>query len=299
VRASAIWLALAAALGGCAAHSSGGTWSAAGYENKTFAWRFTYPPGKPELLGAEWRLDNWEQTREGAWKQKRGVGYTAIIDENGDGRLDDDERANPVFLDDLKFANVRNNASIWLKARRLHSDEESKDLDVLLENYVAELTSGFFSTWREHRAVLSTRSDITLAGQPAVSALVELRPRRKEEPDERTTARFAKLHLVMAKFDYLGPAPMVRRSVSHGRGVDPAPLVPGPRPRHKAVLVIGYINDNERFDSSLPDVAKLLGRIELPRLAPAGGPPAPAEPKSPPTAPVLPPPDPANPALEI
>jgi hypothetical protein len=303
----AIGLLALAAVGGCG--TSGGDWSAKGFEHKTLAWKATYADGEDALLGPDWRLDNWEKDASGGWRQKGGAGYAAVIDEDGDGILDQHERSHRVHLDDLKFTNVRNNGIIWVKGRRLKDTEVGKDLDVLMENYVGALTDGASLPLRELKALVQSRSDVTLSAQPAITALVELKP-RKEEPEERGTSRYAKVHLVMAKFDYLGEPKMITKSSgesSTGARVDE--VVTGPRPRLTGLIVVGYVNDSERFDAGLADVAKLLERIELPNLPPTGAPKAVARPKqalpaardpSAPSAPKKPASsDPANPTLEI
>jgi hypothetical protein len=297
----------AVASAGCA--SSGGGWSANGFEQEKFGWKADYPAGQTALMGPDWRLDNWEKDVNGRLAEKTGDGYVAVEDLNHDGEISFDEQRVVVF--DLKFNNVHNNGVVWVQTRTLEEQAAAKDLDVLLENYVKH-SVGHVAT--NVRAVFSTRTDVKLGKYSAVSALVELRPSRESPPEEGTKELFRKLHVVLTRFDYLGPAPASTQGATGPGSIEQ----PTARSRYTAMLVIAYANDSDRFDASLPDFAKLLAQVQLPdpppespkkgaKKAAAGNPTSPAPPPAKAPAVETPPPptspkpkaEPDRPTLEI
>jgi hypothetical protein len=299
---AALGLLFVLASAGCA--TSGGAWTAKGFAQEKYGWKADYVPGQKVLLGPAWRLDNWATDARGILSEKIGPGYTASRDEDGDGVITDWERNN-VYLYDLKFTNVHNNGMIWVKSRPLDEADAGKDLDVLLENYVSEQVGVGYVLWNL-KAEVSTRDDVKLDKYPAISALVQLVP-VKPSSDDRTATASQKMHIVLTRFDYVATE-QATSSVGSMQQTRSASSNTGTRRRRTAMLVVGYINDGERFDTGVGDFAKLLAELKLPdepaaALKPGAKKPAPAAPAAPPSpatpAPSKPKPDPDNPALEI
>jgi len=88
---------------GCVTPS--GEWNAQGFEEKTYGWKASYPPGQARLLGPDWQLDNF-YADGGNFEAKDGPKYVADLeeDENRDGKIDSSE-TRKVFIFDLKYVN--------------------------------------------------------------------------------------------------------------------------------------------------------------------------------------------------
>jgi hypothetical protein len=306
-------LAVVALAAGCA-EGSGNVWSHQGFEQKTYGWKATFPAGQKDLVGPDWRLDNWTPRGDGTYDEKQGPNYVAEVrhDDDGDGVIGQDE-VKRTFFYDLRFTNVRNNGVIWVQTTTISAGDAGKDLDVLLENHsssiafsggtVMVLPSATLSDFGLFRTIISDRTEIELGDHPALSASI----RRELAADKSAAGPKAIIpttRVVLTKFDYID-------AVSHRPRAEAARWSNGPPPpawapqRRTALMFVGYSNDSERFDAGLADFAKFLGRLSLPRaLGPRAAPaqskpaqPTPAETPAP--APKPREPDPNNPTIQI
>jgi hypothetical protein len=208
-------------------------WTETGFEQRRYGWKAAFAPGQNTLVSADWRL--LESDAAGA------SGY----------------KGRP----DLSFDNVHNNGFVWTETITLDADEATKDLDVLFDNYVGRLAEviGF-----KGQGVISSREEISLGPNIAVSATIERQP-TTDEREGRVKTNATKLRLVVTKFSYL------ERPAKAGAR----------RSRAVAFMVVGYGNDSKRFDSGLEDFARFLGRFTWPAPSsptPAGKPDAPRKP---------------------
>jgi hypothetical protein len=96
--------------------------------------------GPKNLLGADWRLDNYVWTRGTPTEEKRGSAYFVTreydLDENGDSDL----RVKEPYYD-LLLEHRKKDAVIWLRSVPISNDDANKDLGVFADNYV-ESASG-------------------------------------------------------------------------------------------------------------------------------------------------------------
>ncbi len=96
--------------------------------------------GPKNLLGEDWRLDNYVWTRGTPTDEKRGREYFVTreydLDDDGDADVRRDE---PYY--DLLLEHRRKDAVIWLRSVPISNDDREKDLSVFARNYV-EAASG-------------------------------------------------------------------------------------------------------------------------------------------------------------
>ena len=232
-------------------------------------------PATPEEEGeSHWTATGFEQRRYG-WKAAYSSGGHDFV--SADWRLHEGSaRSGYTGSADLSFENVHNNGFIWTDTSTLSMDEATKDLDVLFENYVGRLSELGFGG----HAVISSRDTIKLGPHAAVSATIQREPTAAER-EGRTKTIATQLRIVVTKFEYL------ERPERPGLASE----------RRVAFMVVGYANDSSRFDGSLEEFARFLGRITWPSSPTApGGKPA-SKPDAPPGSPAKPV-DPNQPTVE-
>ncbi|HVZ73223.1 MAG TPA: hypothetical protein VHJ20_12670 [Polyangia bacterium] len=148
------------------------------------------------------------------------------------------------FDNDLHFVDVRDNGQVWIQTYPLGPQDATKDLDVLFDNFATTVTSLYIP----NRPVILERKSIALGTKAALSVGIEREP-TKEELENHLHVRAAKLRLVVTKFAYQKNTDREPRWAT-------------------AFMVIGYVNDDTRFENGLGDFAKLLGRLVLPPTPP-------------------------------
>jgi hypothetical protein len=290
---------------GCATASNGGAWTEAGFEEQTYRWKASYAASQKELLGPDWRLENWAPGMDGTLEQTHGAGYYAQgwAGPNDDG---DTAQALPPAAE-LKFVSKRNDGVIWARTRVLSDDEAGKDLEVLVENYESGLLGGGPGSLAGGHMVgfATTRRATQLGGRAAVSEMLEVAGSLIIQVDPK--ARTGKLCIVLSKFTFKEPPPPPDQSAPS------ATLGPAAAPKRRvartrtAVLLVGYVNDMEHFHEGLATFDEFLSRIgwldepppgerakpDVPSGSPAAAPQE--EPEKEPEKPASPPPSPETP----
>jgi hypothetical protein len=96
--------------------------------------------GPKNLLGADWRLDNYVWTRGTPSEEKQGRDYSVRreydLDDDGDADLSVNE---PYY--DLLLEHRRKDALIWLRSVPISRHDVNKDLAVFADNYVEAASS--------------------------------------------------------------------------------------------------------------------------------------------------------------
>lgn len=265
-----LWLVVALAVAGC---GTGGAWSKDGFAQKTYGWKASYQPGTTALLGASWRVDNWDQP-DGAGAmsdnlgdasvtpsgEKTGPGFTIDYDDdaNGDGKIDANESGRK-FLYDLKLAHVPDEGVIWVKTRTLSDGDVRKSLELLSESY---LRSGHpsvsISGVGYSPTAVVNRTETRLGPYRALAVSLEA-----QAPSSRNK-ELRRIDLFFAKYEYQLDEPP---KVTSSSGPETAPPGASEYEPHFAVafVVIGYVNTASRFDGSRGDLDQLLARMHWPQ----------------------------------
>jgi len=154
---SAVLLAaLGAAALGMVACGPPATWAfdGHGYKHQTYGYRLLNQ-GQGSLLSSEWELDNLYETPTKKLEQKHSPDYVATysFDMDGDGETD---RREQGFLYDLRFKHKHRDALIWLRTLPISADLREKDLRVLVQRYIDEVSGAGFE------AVQLTRGSIVI-----------------------------------------------------------------------------------------------------------------------------------------
>ena len=139
---------LACWLGGCAPGASG-AFDDKGYQHATYAYRVdaTHAPdaniANGNLLGNEWKLDNFYRNARDRLAPKRTENYLTQyeLDLNDDGKADAEEEE---LLYDLRFKHLKRDALIWLRTIPISDDLRDKELRVLVQRYVDEVSGAGF-----------------------------------------------------------------------------------------------------------------------------------------------------------
>jgi hypothetical protein len=130
------WLVLASASVGVSCVTPAGSFTPDRFAHNEYPYEVRYvEEGPKNLLGADWRLDNYVWTRGAPSGEKRGSEYFVTREYD----LDDDGNAD-VRLDepyyDLLLEHRRKDAVIWLRSVPISNDDANKDLAVFADNYV-------------------------------------------------------------------------------------------------------------------------------------------------------------------
>ncbi len=135
------WLVLSAAMTGVSCMTAAGTFTPDRFAHNEYPYEVRYlEEGPKNLLGADWRLDNYVWSRGTPTGEKQGRDYSVTreydLDDDGNADVSVDE---PYY--DLLLEHRRKDAVIWLRSVPISNDDANKDLSVFAENYV-ESASG-------------------------------------------------------------------------------------------------------------------------------------------------------------
>jgi hypothetical protein len=252
-----------------------------GFDQRLFGYHVAYtnPRGR-SFLGPDWRVDNftWDgPTQE--WTPKDGPNYEAIreLDEDDDGKISADEKhKEPIY--DLRLTHVHDHGVLWIKAHPLTVRDSQRDLDVEIADYADSLAGrgafyqgSVFSLehvkTREYTTFVTDKSAAAVAGLSGTIATVEVAESSRLQLDP--AYRSAKIRVCMAKITYIVPKsngpqpprshwPVVSCEKDNMRWCE----------RAVGLLVIGYVNEADRFEAHLADYNTFLSEITLAAVKP-------------------------------
>lgn len=268
-RSASTVLAAASLAVGCG--TGAGTFGPGGYRQTTYGYQVKYAWPKEQLiLDRDWQLDNLRLDQASKMMvEKRGPDYVSVrrIDEDGDGEVSTNEMHQEATFD-LRFVNARDGGIVWIKAHPLALAEAARDLDVLFDRYVENLSSSgvywatdVFSVGRqEARRFVSfvTRRGPTRVGPNlAIWGFIELAESERLRLDPRY--RTSRVEIVISKMPYVH-CPRTGSSGPAWQTVQPSGSPCQLRP---ALLVAGYVNDVAHFDAHVAEFNRFLSQVTL------------------------------------
>jgi hypothetical protein len=250
-------LALLLSLGNCAP-AVPPAFSAHGFRNKVHGYKIAALSGadasKGVLMPSDWLLDNYYWDHE-TLTPKSSPGYKTRIefDLDGDGTID---RKESAFTHDLRWVHARHNGVIWIRSVPVSTRLRHVDLDVLLADYVNEMSGAGYEgvdfagerTVTEHRYVakIVRQTPGTLAGREAIDSELEVANSEQLKLDPK--ARWQRVRLLLAR----GPIDHYVRPAGAGE-LRPFPVV----------IVLGYLNSPDHFAEGQPDFDDLVSRFMI------------------------------------
>ena len=202
-------------------------------------------PGSAELIDASWRATNFAH-RDGRPTEALDVGsYRSALRwtlENG-RQLDAEVRTYDLFL------SHSSNARVWIRMVPLPHDLRNKRIDVLAKRFVnglsADIGTDFFRDGYTERRVATDMKKIertTVFGRQA--AAVTFEAVNLNQLELNPNAPRIRVELVLCE------VPMIATFLDSGRKV-------------RALPMIAYAHDAERFDEHLAAFHQLLTRLSL------------------------------------
>lgn len=258
-----------------------GEFSKDGYAS-SYGYNVPYQAGTQRVLPAGWQLDNYRQGKT-QLVLKDSPEYVAVyeFDDNDDGTADQVLSA-PLYA--LRYKHLVHSGVIWLRDVPMSGDLRHKELRVLMQSYIDEMSGANYEVVRlgpaagvvrsrEYLATVMAEGPATVAGRPAYYALVDVS--NASQPGGRSR----QVELV------------ILRAPAEERG-DEDPRHPR-RASYPVLMVAGYSNMPADFEPGLADFHDFLGRVSIEgKTGLALGQPAPAPPATavPPPATAVPPP---------
>jgi hypothetical protein len=257
MKRASIWVGTLGLWAACAGVACGprntATFDNYGYKNDRYGYRLLAESG--DLMGPSWKLDNLYKDPSGKLKPKKVPEYLTQFDLDVDGDGDTDS-IKDEFLFDLRFKHLQRDATIWLRTFPISDDLRGKDLRVLVQRYVDEVSGAGFEAvqlgpqttiLREKRfaAQAINRGQLTIAGQPAYETTFDVA--NVDEVAINKTARKTRVRIVLVRtpFEYqAGPTAK-------------------PGAKFAVLMLAGYANLPEDFDKDLPDFERLLNRVQI------------------------------------
>jgi hypothetical protein len=220
-----------------------------------YGYDIPYQPGTKVVMPAGWELDNYRLDGSG-WVQKQRDPYVTSysFDDNGDGRVDG---VIKTYTYALRFEHRVHSGVIWLRNIPLSSKLRDKDLRVLMQSYIDEITGATYETVRlgeattpvvvEHRqaAMVVEEGPATIAGRPAYTATIDIADVDQIKLAPGVRARRVQLVLMRSPED--------ERYERDGK----------PTLVHPVVVLAGYSNMPTDFPTGLGDFHDLLGRLTI------------------------------------
>lgn len=267
----ALGLLLFATISGCGSSVPPGTFDARGYVNGQYEYRVL--AGQGGVLGEHWLLDNFYMRRNRLTPKDADPYQTEFeLDVDGDGE-GDTTREQPLY--DLRYKHKQRDAIIWIRTFPVSQDLREKDLRVLMHRYVDRVAGAGYEAVQIHpnrsgvverrfAPALLDEGAATLAGADAYEATIDVANVDRHQVDEGRREVRVRLVLVRPGFS------MDVRSPSTG--------APASFP---VLLVAGYANLPDDFESDLPDFQALLNQISIRDRQGYQGPEQQGEPKPP------------------
>jgi len=259
-----------------------------------YGYEIAYQTGTKQVLPPKWGIDNYRPDR-GKWIPKEQDEYITKyeFDIDGDGSVDK-WITKPIYA--LRYEHRVHSGVIWLRNIPLPPKLRTKDLRVLLQDYVDQITATTYETVHfqpnkvqivvEHRPVVAIveQGPATVAGQPAYMATIETADAEQIKLNPGVRVRRVQLVLMRAPQD---------EQVENDMGTTAQPPFMFP-----VVVVAGYSNMPADFQAELDDFHDFLRRLTIggrsglmlgtapaeppaTQPPPAAAPPAPATPPAP------------------
>lgn len=207
-----------------------------------------------QLLPPTWVLENYvRRNGERVHRDQLGATTTYEFDNDDNGLVDDHVELSTHAL---RFENKVSAGVIWLRNVPMSRRMASKDLRVVMREYVDGIASSSYEVVRFadcKRPVVVKRRDVaailhqtpvTVAGVPGFLAVIDLAD--AEQARVATNVRTRRIALVIWR------TPVAE--LSKGR-------------RYPTVAIAGYANLPDDFDGGLADFHGLLGRIAIRGMA--------------------------------
>lgn len=224
-----------------------------GYKHQRYGYRLLAQDGA--LMSPSWKLDNLYKDNMGKLKPKKVEDSLTEfeLDVDGDG---DTDSIKDEFLFDLRFKHLSRDATIWLRTFPISDDLRNKDLRVLVQRYVDEVSGAGFEAVklgpqttliREKRFAAQTlsRGQLTIALQPAYETTFDVANVDEVAINKAARKTRVRTALIRTPFEYrAGPASK-------------------PAVKFAVLMLAGYANLPEDFDKDLPDFEHLLSRIQI------------------------------------
>jgi hypothetical protein len=244
---------------GCA--TGNGSFKADGFHHNDYPYVVHYgTPAAREFLGPDWRIDNYIVSSDGSPGQaKTAAGYRGIqeLDLDGDGKPDNTE----VYYFDLKLANRKTSAVIWIQAIPLGQEESERNLRVLMDHYVEAIAgTGLYALkYQEHD---TDRDALKQVRARTYAAKVVDSKETKVKNLEAFEATIELANLDQLRFDPSHRASvarviLVRTDYFKDWVIDAKDM------RTRAVLRVGYEADPQDFQAGMPDFERFLSLLEF------------------------------------
>lgn len=223
-----------------------------GYKHQKYGYRLLNQSGD-KLLPPEWQLDNLYWTPAKKLEQKHTPDYLATFsfDMNGDGATDRDEQG---FLYDLRFKHTKRDATIWVRTLPISTDLREKDLRVLVQRYVDEVSGAGFEAVqlgpnsiviREKRYAASviSRGSFTVAKQEAFETTFDVA--NVDEVAVSPNARKTRVRIALVRTPFTYPKKQLDKV------------------EFPVLMLVGYANLPEDFAKDEPAFNGVLSHIQI------------------------------------
>jgi hypothetical protein len=212
--------------------------------------RYLYD-GPQNILGAEWRLDNYVWKDGVPTKQKEGNLVTRRYDINDDG---DEDASDRDYEYDLLLEHRNKDATIWFRNVVISNHDRDKELSVFADNYVEAASgtrgiavsfgSGALGAGKHFASRVVSRAACSVSGIPAYRVDFEVAnvDQLQLTPDARWIRQ--RVVLVRAPFEH---------SIEHLQMKDQLPVL----------LVAGLSSAPEDFDRLAKHLDLLLDRVVI------------------------------------
>jgi hypothetical protein len=217
-----------------------------------YGYDVVFQQGTTDVLPPIWRLDNFYRTRNGLSRKLEGRYVTTYKLDNESGAR---SRSFEAYTYELRYEHTVSSAEIWLSSIPISPTLGQKDLRILMQGYITDLTQPKYEVVQPasaHTAAVVVGQPLTatlleegvatIAGQPAYVATVDITD--AQHPTSGGAGRRMRLVLL--------------RAPGYEKG-----QVVGSTHRYPVVVVAGYSNMPTDFDASAADFQDFLQRLTI------------------------------------
>jgi hypothetical protein len=236
------------------------------FRHVTYDYGVTLARGSGQLMGDDWRLDNYVATPNGLGEPKRTSAYMSRISLDHDG---DDVRDMNLSIPtyDLLFKHRRNDGLIFVSTFPISQHDSERDLSVMLRDYVesashaGRITHNYQQRTSRTSAQMASRiltsREVSVDGFPAHEVIFEVA--NVQQLELTPSARWERGHVVLVRTELVFNDMQFRER---------APVTGTTRPPREGhfypvLMVIGYSNHPDEYDAGHPDFRSLLHRIRI------------------------------------